>query len=308
MIDDQGMRYTLSGGTAALKGIGLVSQSSFDPKFVLQAGESGDVRVELMSRAQRGQIFGTVYDLDFAVREIDALPADQFRLGREHSLQYRKLVPDDGAQIAAGAAAASTPVTAASAGPAAPAPEPEGDACGGKPGCFGAGPFTVTVGKVTQSRSSGYQTIQMNLKVRNVSSQPMSLGFQSGSATAVDDVGDRYRSKSESVKGIGLVSSSQADPQFTLNPGQERSFSLSYYKGIYAKTVFGTSWVADFVLQQLEVLPSRQVRSVREYAISFPDLTAAAPGAGGATATSSSGETAGQAAGKLIDGLFKKKK
>jgi len=307
MIDDQGMRYTLASGGAALRGIGLVSESSFDPKFVLQAGESGDVRVELVSRAQSGQVFGTSYDLDFAVREIDALPGNQFRLGKEHSLQYKRLVPDDGSPATASAPAASTPVTTASTGAAAPVPTPEADACGGTPRCFGAGPFTATLGQITQSRSGGYQTIQMKVKVRNVTSQPMSLGFQVGTATATDDAGDRYRWKTASVKGIGFVTPSEADPQFTLKPGQERSFSLSYYKGIYKGTVFGTSWVADFVLQQLEVLPSRQVRSVREYAISFTDLTAATPDAGGAPA-SSSGETAGQTAGKLIDGLFKKKK
>ena len=307
MIDDQGMRYTLAGGAAALKGIGLVSQGSFDPKFVLQAGESGDVRVELMSRAQQGQIFGTVYDLDFAVREIEALPANQFQLGKEHSLQYKRLAPDDGAPMTASASAAPTPVTPVSTSSPAPVPAAETDACGGKPRCFGAGPFTATVGQVTQSRSGGYQTFQMNVKVRNVTAQPLSLGFQVGTASAIDDAGDRYRWKTESVKGIGFVTGSQADPQFTLNPGQERSFSLSYYKGMYAKTIYGTSWVADFVLTQLEVLPSRQVRSVREYAISFGDLTAATPGVGAAQATSS-GETAGQAAGKLIDGLFKKKK
>jgi hypothetical protein len=76
VIDDQGMRYTLAGGSNAVRGMGLVNDRTFDPKFVLQPGESGDVRVELMSRAQQGQIFGTVYDLDFALREIEALPGN----------------------------------------------------------------------------------------------------------------------------------------------------------------------------------------------------------------------------------------
>ena len=124
IIDDQGMRYTMAGGAAALRGMGFVTQGSLDPKFVLQAGESGDVRVELVSRAQQGQTFGTAYDLDFAVREIEALPANQFQLGKEHSLQYKHLVPDDGGT----GPAPDTPVAVASTGSAPPAPAPEADA------------------------------------------------------------------------------------------------------------------------------------------------------------------------------------
>jgi hypothetical protein len=308
MIDDQGMRYTLASGSNAVRGMGLVNASTFDPKFVLQPGESGDVRVELVSRAQQGQIFGTVYDLDFAVREIEAMPGNQFSLGKEHSLQYRKLVPDDGG---APAAAAATPVSTASAGAAAPAaaPAPDADACAGTARCCGAGPFVVTVGQTVESRSGGYQTFKMNLKVRNLTTQPMSLGFQSGSATAIGNNGDRYRWRTDNVKGIGFVTSSEADPQFTLGPGQERTFTLGYYKGIYKGTLFDTSWSADFVLQQLEVLPSRQVRSVREYAISFSDVTAGSSGGAGSASGSTGGsEGVAETAGKFVDGLFKKKK
>ena len=75
--------------------------------------------------------------------------------------------------------------------------------------------------------------------MRNATSQPMSLGFQAGSASAVDNDGDRLKSNNDGVKGIGLVTGSQADPQFVLNPGQERTFSVGYYKGIYKGTIFG---------------------------------------------------------------------
>ena len=164
----------------------------------------------------------------------------------------------------------------------------------------------ATVTQVVESRSSGYQTIKVGVKVRNATSQPMSLGFQVGSASAVDNNGDGLKSNNDGVNGIGLVTGSRADPQFVLKPGQERTFSVGYYKGIYKGTIFGMSCSADFVLQQLELLPSQQVRSVREYAISFADRTA-----NGSTAVSgaaSSDNSAGQAAGKFVEGLFKKKK
>jgi hypothetical protein len=157
----------------------------------------------------------------------------------------------------------------------------------------------ATVAQVVESRSGGYQTIKVGVKVRNVTSQPMSLGFQVGLASAVDNNGDRLKSNNDGVKGIGFVTGSQADPQFVLNPGQERTFSVGYYKG----TILGMSWSTDFVLQQREVLPSQQVRSVREYAISFADLTASGSAAASGTATSDN--AAGQAAGKFVEGLFK---
>ena len=77
----------------------------------------------------------------------------------------------------------------------------------------------------------------------------------------------------------------------------------------------GTSWTAEFVLQQLEILPSRQVRSVREYSVSYQNLTAGNAGVGaasasdGATTTGSSDATAETVSGvaKVVGKLFKTK-
>ncbi len=56
-------------------------------------------------------------------------------------------------------------------------------------------------------------------------------------------------------------------------PGQSRAMALDYQFYQSKATVLGTNWTGDFVLEQLKILPSRQVRSVREFSVTFPGLT-----------------------------------
>lgn len=81
------------------------------------------------------------------------------------------------------------------------------------------------------------------------------------------------------VKGIGLTRPGSADPQFTLGPGAARDITVEYAMAPTRATVLGTVWAADFAVEQLEVLPSRQIRSIREYIVSFQGLTAGRDGA-----------------------------
>lgn len=303
VTDDQGNRYAVN-GEGALRGIGQITGNTFDSKFTLQGGESADARFEFSWWPKQGQIFGTMYSVELTVREIDALPGNQFRLGREYVLKL------DGFGSASQMAAGSPPpkVTPVSAGPsgagqpattsAPPAEVP--DACGGKKGCYGAGPFVAEITQVNTSHGSGYNVVHLNVKVRNVSDQPLILAYQAGSGSATDDAGNRLYAKDNNVKGIGFVTKNAADPQFTLSPGQTRSLALDYQFYVTRNTVVGTSWTADFVLEQLEILASKQVRSVREFSVSFPGLTSengygANPGAPtSATSSSSVGKTIGK--------------
>ena len=307
-LDDQGVRFGLYGANA-LRGIGPITGNGFDPKFVVQPGESSDARIELASRVSQGTIFGTVYDVEFAVREIEPLPGNQYQLGREHVVQLKGLIPPDG-RAAAGGPTGVSGASGPGTGGAAPSPTsmsvPTEDACAGVPRCSNAGPFVATVAQANVTKSGGYQTIRLNVRVRNVADQPLILGFRSASQTASDDTGDRLRSNDGGIKGIGLVTGGAADPQFVLRPGQERAFTLDYYKGIYKGTVLGTRWNADFVLQQLEVLPSQQVRTVRDYSVSFQDL--AAGGTPGSVGASSAAQDVQSVLGGIGNLLGKKKK
>lgn len=284
VTDDRGNRYVVS-GQGSVRGIGEITGGRFDPKFTLQPGEASDARIEFQWTPQRGQIFGTTYGVELAVREIESLPSDQYQLGKEYALKldgFTAGTPVASAPPGAGAA----PAGAGAATAAAPADAP--DACAGRERCYNAGPFAAEVTQVTTSKVTYYLYVHLKVKVRNVSAQPLVLGWQYGSGAVIDDAGNRYAAKT--VKGIGLVTGNSADPQFALNPGQSRAFTIDYVLRP-GRAVMGTSYTADFVLQQLEILPSRQVRSVREYAVGYQDLRAG----NSSGAAASSGSTVGAA-------------
>ncbi|HEU4484572.1 MAG TPA: hypothetical protein VFR96_03710 [Povalibacter sp.] len=296
VIDDQGNRYGVDDfrNGNAVRAIGIIKRNTFDPKFTLQPGESGDARFEF--NWYPGQsIVGTVFQMELTIREIDALAGGQQKLGREHALQFQQLTDKLGGTPPA-PAAASTPASSASGAIAGGS-----DPCAGNNRCRSAGPFVAEISQITTSTVRNQHLVRIGLKLRNVSDQQLILGYVANSGVMVDNYGNRYavdwRSASN-VQGIGQVSRGKADPQFVLNPGEARSAVLQYSRYI-GKTAIGTVFAPDLAIQQLEILPSQQIREVREYSLSFADVTA-----GGSVAS------VDDAARQLSDGLkslFRKK-
>jgi hypothetical protein len=87
-LDDRGLRYAVGGGNA-LRGMGVVSGQSFDPKFALRPGGYGDARFELLSGG--AQVYGLTFELDITVNEINTLEGNQHTLGGEFPLQFQGL-------------------------------------------------------------------------------------------------------------------------------------------------------------------------------------------------------------------------
>ncbi|MEO5815837.1 MAG: hypothetical protein ABIT20_11210 [Gemmatimonadaceae bacterium] len=298
--DDQGNRFVVY-GAQAVRGIGEIA-NTFDPKFVLQPGEASDARFEYVFRMPNAStILGTRYDVELAVREINSVTGNQFRLGREHAIQFRGFGPGwtPGGQVASQASTES--VTQASAPTPAMLP-PEVDLCAGKTRCYGAGPFIAEVAQFTTSTEGNkkYHVLRTNLKVRNVSSQPIILAYKATSDGATDNLGNRYYwgtagTYDMSVTGIGKVEGRNADPQFVLAPGESRTATFSLVRRDANGRELGTSWTQDLTLVQLEILPSNQVRVGREYAVSFKDLSA-----NGSDAVNAAGQQAGK---KLFDAV-----
>jgi hypothetical protein len=286
VVDNEGNRYNAAG---EVRGIGLISGNTFDPKFTLQPGERGDARFEF-TWWDRSKIAGTRFDFDLALREIEPVAGRQFRLGKEHALQFQGLGEPE-ATVAATEAPAATATQ-----PVAPYVDP----CAGLERCFSSGPIVTEVTQVTTSKQSGYQGVRLTLRIRNVSAEPVILAYKSRSGQVIDDRGNRFAnegSRTDRVHGIGLVTNRSADPQFVLRPGEARTASFENTLGIYRNTVLGTVYSYDLVLEQLEVLPSNQVRSLREFAIGFQNLQ---PSTGDAASA-----TGQDAANKLFDAIRK---
>jgi hypothetical protein len=325
--DDQGNRYVVYGSNS-VRGIGEITSSRFDPKFTLQPGETSDARFELVWSPSRNEIFGTRFELEFAVREIDPLAGNQYRLGREHALRFTGF---SDATIAEAAGAASSPsgsgattppqATGSSAAttqaatqvaPAADAANGSASACGATPHCYDAGAFTAQVARFTGSRlgnNTGDHMLDVVLRVRNVSSQPIVLAYKATSGSIIDNLGNRYYwgragTHDNSASGIGVVTGRSADPQFALAPGESRDATFKLRRYGTGRNALGTAFAYSLALEQLEILPGNQIRSLREYSVSFDELAEGSS----AAATPAVDDAVGKLGQKLIDKLRGKKK
>ncbi|WP_411280758.1 hypothetical protein [Gemmatimonas sp.] len=325
VTDDQGNRYEVA-GAESVRGIGLITSNTFDAKFQLQPGERADARVEFVFRpASRNVILGTSSALDVALREINPIPGNQWRLGREHALRFTGF---DGkgttAQLANGAANAVTPAaTAAASAAAAPssgaqmagltqvALADEIDVCAGVPRCYGSGPVRVDImqmsaGDIANGRCHG---MRLNVRVRNLSNEPIIIGYKGTSSGAVDNLGNRYYvgragTHDVSATGIGVVTGQAADPQFSLRPGESRNAVFTVTRFDAGRSERGRSVTWNATLVQLEITPSRQIRTGREFAVQIADVT---PSAGDAVQAAGS-DAATKAAKGLLDALSGKKR
>lgn len=176
------------------------------------------------------------------------------------------------------------------------------------------------VSQLTADKPGGrHHVIKLNVKFRNVSDQPIILAYQSGTSGAIDNLGNRYfwgraGTHDTSAQGIGYVTGRSADAQFVLNPGEIRAATFRLIRFEAGKNQIGTAFNYDVVIQQLEPLPSQQVRKLRDYSLNFANLSANMPelpmpgmtaAAGNVPAT---GEQVATEVTKQILDLFKKKK
>lgn len=288
VTDDQGNRYEIaSGTTSGVRGIGLIQATMVDPQFALRPSEGGDARLEFLFPAGN-RILGTVFNLNLSVREIEALPGNQYRLGREHLLQFDRLA--NGQKAAAMPASADAPTSgtmsaATSAAISAPAAG-VADGCAGAERCADAGPFTATIQQVTTSTVAPWHLVRFTLRLRNITPEPLVLAYLESSGTMTDELGNRYVLDSRvqgRVMGIGLTNRLKADPQLVLRPGESRTISVEYGRRV-GRTQIGTSFSPDLVLQQLEILPSQQIRPARDFSLNYTDLAAGGTGVPNANA------------------------
>lgn len=278
VTDDQGNRYTI--GANGVRGIGVVGGSTVDGKFALEPGEESEARFEFVWEPGRA-VIGTRFDMDLAVREIDTIPGNQYRLGKERVLHFTS----PGAQVAAagatsppGATPAPAPIAATTAAAATPI---EADPCKDLPHCVAAGQFIVQVVGVTPQGGprDRHHQLALQLRFRNVSAQPVVLGYQATTSVATDNLGNRYiwgrpGTHDTSASGIGTVTARAAEASFALAPGQSREATFRTIRYNSLGKPLGMAWVYDVVVTQLEILPSQQVRALRDHSLHFDRLSA----------------------------------
>jgi hypothetical protein len=174
------------------------------------------------------------------------------------------------------------------------------DACGGKAGCYDAGPFVAEIVNTVATREQSarpWHTVRLNVRFRNKTNEPIILGYMTGTAVLIDDLGNRYvpSAAPEDAKGIGKVAAKSADPQFVLRPGEARNATFGQarvMRGTPNAGIVGTKYTFDMSIGQLEVLYNgQQIRTVREHSLSFPSFTVGGAPAGAATQATPAGTT-----------------
>jgi hypothetical protein len=155
-----------------------------------------------------------------------------------------------------------------------------------------------------------HHSIKMTMRFRNVSDQPLMLGYHAGSSQAVDNLGNQYvygrpGTHDTSVQGIGIVESNKADPQFQLAPGEARNATFQAIRFNAVRMAIGTGFNYDVTIDQLSVLSGGQtIRTVRQNSLSFPNLSPNMPTAM-ALPDANTDVTPDQVAQKVFD-LFNK--
>ena len=268
VTDDRGNRYTIATFAGnGVRGIGEVGNAgSIDPKFALRAGESSDARFEFML-SSRGAVLGTRLVVELTVREIESFPGNQWRLGREHALQFRGF----------GETGAPTAATVAAVPPAvAPATLPVDETCAKRPECFSAGPFLAEITRLTSSQTTtSTRAIQFSVRFRNLTGKPLVLAHTTRSTLIVDDQGNRYTpiwTNITEVRGMGPARGMESDPSFALQPGAAREATFQVQVGNTGQVRLGSVYNVDFAVEELEVFPGNQVRSARQFAVGFHDV------------------------------------
>jgi hypothetical protein len=149
--------------------------------------------------------------------------------------------------------------------------------------------------------------VRAEFRVRNGSNAPILLGLVSGSPQLIDENGNRYTvgNTNVHVHGIGMVTRTSANAQFVLEPGQTRGFALDFNG--YGNFPVGRRFSAGLALAQLEPLPGAQVRTVREHAVSLPDVSPGGLAGLGGTAGGTQGAADLKEAVQGLRELFRKK-
>ena len=244
--DDRHNSYAI----LAARGIGEITSSRTDARFALPPDGGGDALFELRWRGERNTIFGTTFALTLPIRVIVPLEAGQVKLGPEYLLTFNGLKTNH-------------VVT-----PKQTPPLPDNT--------VNAGSFTMQITRLTAANAGRWHLATLAARIQNTSSKPLTLAYEGTSSFGIDDKGNRYYygvagTHDTSVSGIGILTSIKADPQFVLAPGESRDVQFTVRKPL-GREESGRLLTYYVALAQLEVLPGNQIRTVRQYSLTFPQL------------------------------------
>jgi hypothetical protein len=165
--------------------------------------------------------------------------------------------------------------TTAAAAPAANAPTATAppSVCGSTPNCAESSDFAAMITNFRTSDLRGYKMLDVIVRFRNKTANPLVLGYVQGSGGAVDEKGNRYSVYGgNGVRGIGQVSGNSFDPKFTLPPGGvgDAQFELAWYPG---QEIYGFTFMLDLTVDEINSYQGNQHSLGGEFPLHFEGLT-----------------------------------
>ena len=145
--------------------------------------------------------------------------------------------------------------------------------CGNTPNCAESSDFAAMVTNFRTSDLRGYKMLDVIVRFRNKTANPLVLGYVAGSGGAVDEKGNRYSVfGGNGVRGIGQVNGNSFDPKFTLPPGGvgDAQFELAWYPG---QQIYGFTFMLDLTIDEINSYEGNQHSLGGEFPFHFEGLT-----------------------------------
>lgn len=194
-----------------------------------------------------------------------------------------KAVPTQTAPDPSQAQAAPDPTQAQAAPTAA-----QNSVCGNQARCYETTDFAATI---TQFRVSvdawQNKVLDVMMHFQNKTNQLLSLGYVDGSASGLDDRGNRFgmNTANGGVRGIGIVAGNNMDPKFTLQPGGSGDARFELYWPPRGQ-IAGVQYEVELSIREINRVEGNQWMLGNESLLHYDGLT---NGAGVAGASGSVG-------------------
>jgi len=167
--------------------------------------------------------------------------------------------PDAHKKVPSGASKTGTSVTSAST-----------RSCGGNPRCDQVSSFVATATDLRESVIGGAsdptRVVGLTVRFRNTTVGPLILGYVLGSGVVTDDRGNRYTTGS--VRGLGVIGGGPIDAKFVLRAGQSGDARFEFMWASRG-TIFGTRFVVELTVREIESLAGNQWRLGQEHSLHF---------------------------------------
>jgi hypothetical protein len=163
--------------------------------------------------------------------------------------------------------------------------------CGNQQFCYETNDFAAIVTDFRTSNAQnayGTRLIDVMVHFQNKTNQSIAIGYVDGSGYALDERGNRYglNSGGGGVRGMGVISGNNPNPQFTLAPGGggDARFELSFNPG---QAILGQTYELGLEFREINSVGQNQYQLGNDTLVHYTGLAngavMASSGAGSAT-------------------------